>query len=517
MRRKAASASATTALFAIAVMVAATCLSVFYASPFARTWDEVDFALALQRYDLLAMQPHFPGYPYFILGGWLFHRWVNDPVQALAIFNSAMALSSAVPMALLAHRCTSGGVKSLLLPALVLTSPYLWLMAARPMSECAGMALLWWYLWSVRYAMDRPISLPRHMLALFMFGLLMGTRLSFFPFGLALLPLWMAIIEQEGGRLRRWGRLGFSAAMTVLFQLIWVAGLILSEGTLSGFWKLSFAFVAGHFSEWGGGVVSIPMPLGERLVRLLGLNLFESSLTGGSAVIGALLSLVALAPLASFAWRPLLTRGYHWSTNQKFMLWLAGCALLYALWALFGQNIEKPRHVVPVVAPLLLILYVAAVRTAEALSSERRTVQPQLRRIASGLINILLIVLISIQFVYGAQLQKQQAGEEPAVYQLHRYVSSQHEPLVLFTWEETRVLQYLGAAYDHQRIYTYGYFLAIAQAEPGRRVLLTDHVVQGFEDQGKPIRDHVKKMAEFKSALLFDPVYAEITLYEWIR
>nr|WP_232467183.1 hypothetical protein [Anoxybacillus flavithermus] len=43
-----------------------------YASPFAATWDEVDFALALDRYDLLAMQPHFPGYPYFIFGGCLF-------------------------------------------------------------------------------------------------------------------------------------------------------------------------------------------------------------------------------------------------------------------------------------------------------------------------------------------------------------------------------------------------------------------------------------------------------------
>ena len=107
--------------------------------------------------------------------------------------------------------------------------------------------------------------------------------------------------------------------------------------------------------------------------------------------------------------------------------------------------------------------------------------------------------------------------EEPAVYQLHDYVSSLQEPLLLFTWEETRVLQYLQADYDHQRIYTYGYFQALAGANPERRVLLTDHVVQGFAQQGKSVKEHVKQVAEFKSDPLFDPAYGHIILYEWVR
>ena len=129
------------------------------------------------------MQPHFPGYPYFILGGWFINQWINNPVMALSVFNTLAALSSAIPMFLLAHRLTGSGMKSLLLPALVLSSPYIWLMSSRPMSECAGMALLWWFLWSIRFAMDRPSSMLRHGLALLMFGFLMGTRLSFFPYG----------------------------------------------------------------------------------------------------------------------------------------------------------------------------------------------------------------------------------------------------------------------------------------------------------------------------------------------
>ncbi len=59
----------------------------YWASPYAATWDEVDFALALRRYDVLAMQPHFPGYPYFVLGGMAVHAFIANPAKALSILN----------------------------------------------------------------------------------------------------------------------------------------------------------------------------------------------------------------------------------------------------------------------------------------------------------------------------------------------------------------------------------------------------------------------------------------------
>ncbi|MDQ0872402.1 hypothetical protein QFZ77_001061 [Paenibacillus sp. V4I3] len=500
------------ALFAAAVIAGVTCLSIVYASPFARTWDEVDFTLALHRYDLLAMQPHFPGYPYFILGGWFINQWMNNPVKALSVFNTLAALSSALPMFLLANRLTGSGMKSLLLPALVLSSPYIWLMSSRPMSECAGMALLWWFLWSIRFAMDRPGSLLRHGLVLLMFGFLMGTRLSFFPYGLALVPLWHGIWQYGARGWRRWLRLGCSALTALWFQLLWIAGLVLSEGTLAGFWKLSVAFVEGHFSEWGGGVISTPIPLGERIYQLIGHNLLGSALLGGSVFIGLWLVIIVVA---AFIGRRFVSVSVQGNENRRYIFWLVGCAVLYTLWALFGQNIEKPRHIAPVVAPILLLMFAFIIRTAEGLrTSTHRT---RLLRIAPTSLYALLISLITIQVVYGAQLQKRQAVEEPAVYQLHDYVSSLQGPLLLFTWEETRVLQYLQADYDHQRIYTYEYFQAVAGANSERRVLLTDHVVQGFAQQGKSVKEHVKQLAEFKSDALFDPAYAHVILYEWVR
>lgn len=500
-------------LFAAVVIAGVTCLSLLYASPYVRTWDEVDFTLALHRYDLLAMQPHFPGYPYFILGGWIINRWMNNPVMALSVFNTFAAISSAIPMFLLAHRLTGSGIKSLLLPALILSSPYIWLMSSRPMSECAGMALLWWFLWSIRYAMDRPSSALRHGLALLMFSFLMGTRLSFFPYGLALVPLWYSLWRQGEKGLRRWLRLGGSALAAGLFQLIWVAGLVLSEGNAAGFWKLSLAFVEGHFSEWGGGVISTPMPMGERIIQLFGHNLLGSALFGGSILIGLCFGIMVV--MTWVLWRFAAVPKNPNKENRHYLFWLVSCAALYTLWALIGQNIEKPRHIVPVVAPILLFLFVNMIRIVDAVkASDHHT---RLRKIAPKLVYLLLVGFISVQVSYGAQLLKRQAIDEPAVYQLNDYLGSLQEPLILFTWEETRVLQYLQADYDHERIYTYGYFQSLAGANSDRRVFLTDHVVKGFAQQGRSVDDHLKKVAEFTSDPLFDPAYGNVILYEWVR
>ena len=61
-------------LFGLLCVVSWSVYSLLHISPFAASWDEVDFVLALDRFDLLAMQPHFPGYPYFVLGAMAVHR-----------------------------------------------------------------------------------------------------------------------------------------------------------------------------------------------------------------------------------------------------------------------------------------------------------------------------------------------------------------------------------------------------------------------------------------------------------
>jgi hypothetical protein len=395
-------------------------------------------------------------------------------------------------------------------------------MAARPMSECAGIAVLWWYLWSVRQAVEHPKSNSWHSLVLVLFGLLMGTRLSFFPFGAAILLLWADQYKLNADRRGRKLMLALSVMAASLIQLVWIVGLALSEGTLSGFWKLSIAFVKGHFSEWGGGIVSTNMPFGQRVVKLLGSNLIGDVLLSRSVVIGLFL-LLLLAAVFTGQW--LLRRRKSVPSdggllqqlelnNRRFTVWLITCIGLYLLWALFGQNIEKPRHISPVAGPLLLLFYAAAIRTSYSLWNMRGNAGKGFVAL-SMTISIVLSGLLITQLVHGAGLLRNQAEELPAVYQLHNYVSGLKPPIVLYTWEETRVLQYLQADYENRRIQTFNYFNALVADSSGKRVLLTDHVLHGFEQQDPRVRSQVTPIAEFKSNGLFDPVYANITLYEW--
>jgi hypothetical protein len=491
------------------------CSNLFFASLFVRSWDEVDFVLAVDRYDLLAMQPHFPGYPYFIAGAKLVHEWVTDPVQSLIIWNAALALSSALPITWLARRYiglapaiwTAVGIQSL---------PYLWLMGSRPMSECAGIAVLWWYLWSVRWAADRPQSNTRLGAVLLLFSILMGIRLSYFPFGIALVLLLIFQYTSLPDSRTRLRRLIMAIAAAGGAQFIWIAGLIQSEGTLQGFWKLSIVFVSGHFSEWGGGVADLNVPIVTRFVTLVTDHLIRDVWFSRSAAL-AVFYILFLALMGLGMWK--LRGGVgDSSSDRKFGKWLLACLIAYGVWVLLGQNIEKPRHIAPVAGPMLLVLYAAALRTAQLLSRASDGIRGwQWSKAVTAAIYLALAAIITVQFAVGAQLLKLQAEQKPAVYQLNEYMESLKQPLVLYTWEETRVLGYLEARYEHRKILTFDYFHSLAQTGTRQRVFLTDHVLEGFLQQHADAGLYVIPIAEFVSEDLFDPVYSRITLYEWMR
>ncbi|QGQ95588.1 nucleoporin-interacting protein [Paenibacillus psychroresistens] len=508
-------------LFALAILISSIYIRFAYASPFARSWDEVDFALALKRYDLLAMQPHFPGYPYFILGGMLVHSWVTDPIKALAFFNTLMTISSIIPILLLVRRYTDSW-KGLLFAALLLTSPSLWLISVQPMSEGAGIAIVWWFLWSIREALGHISSKAWALLPLFLFGLLMGIRVSFFPFGLGIILLWVAQYKQSTkSTLSKWSCIVSQLIIAGGFQLIWVAGITFAEGGPVGFFKLSMAFIKGHFTDWGGGVTSSSVPLGSRIVRFFADNFFWNSLFGHSFMVGFFLLLwlvvigIAVWGIKPIKFSQLIVEAIH-KPNGQFIIGLIICLGFYTGWALFGQNIEKPRHIAPIVGPLLLLMFLLAFRMA-AIIRDTQLRHNHIKKTLHAFIYLILIGLITTQLFYGTKLLQRQAEELPAVYQLNHYLSEQKEPFILYTWEETRVLQYLTAKYEHKQILTYGFFKAEAAAQTNRRVLVTDHVLKGFELQtGVSLRAHVKLLERFSSDSMFEPAYYDIDLYEWI-
>lgn len=464
------------------------CCMFRFASPYAGTFDSVDFALALSRYDLLAMQPHFPGYPYFILGGMLIHQFIDNPVQALGVFNVLMMVGAMVPVYLLCRRNCSR-IDSVLLVTVVMTASYVSVFVTQPMSEGAALAVLWWYFWSLQKAAESKKQLDK-ILPLFLFSILMGIRLSYLPFGFGIVLLWWNEWRQStsSGRIRK---IMLYIIILIVFQLIWIMGVAMTEDGIVGFMKLGISFAMGHFTEWGGTAVSDSnVPVYGRILHLIFTNLIWTGLSASSIIL-----LILYVSLVLFF---LLNKGYKKNSIHP---WVKVMGIIYFIWALFGQNVDKPRHILPLIGITMLFLLIP------------------LLKIKRKKISYLIICLLTLVQTYvGTELIKQQGTQPPATYQLATYLEqkSKTEQFIIYTWEEARIMDYLKSTYYYKEIFTYDYFLQDKNMYPNKKVYVTDHVLKGFEAQGMNIKNSVKKVAEFNSNQLFDPIYGEIILYEWI-
>lgn len=450
---------------------------------FAATWDQVDYSLALERFDIMAMQPHFPGYPYFILGGLFIHQFIENKAASLTVFNILFYFSTIFPIYKLARGYVSKS-SSFLITAMIYSSSYVLVTVNQPMSEGAGLAALWWFFWSIDRALRKKGPVV-NWLPLVIFSILLGIRLSYLPFGVALIYLFWKKWREKEFTLKQ---LCFQLIVALLLQLIWVGGLVFSEGSIKGFVKLSLAFTSGHFNDWGNTAVSSDQSVWDRVLTLLYTNVFWYGLSSLSIVIACLLIVIWLLGLTFF----------KWSIKTLSLAYLM--ALSYFIWALLAQNIEKPRHIVPVVLFMLFILFLSF-----------------LKKLTHPIIAAICVCLLLSNSINSIQMIKEQASEQPASYQLAEYARKMDKNSIIYTWEETRVLQYLEVPVTHKRILTYEVFLHDMTYYKNKQIYLTSKVVEGFSNQGNDLSGKIKKVKKFQSNPIYDPVYNEITLYEWIQ
>ncbi|MBS4212272.1 MULTISPECIES: hypothetical protein [Neobacillus] len=460
----------------------------YFLNPFASTWDQVDFSLAVNRFDLMAMQPHFPGYPFFILGGKILYPFLGNPAEALTMFNILAYASSLFPIYRLFRKFLPNHF-SWLATAIIFSQSYIVIMVNQPMSEGTALAVFWWFVWSLSLAMERHNS-SLILLPLGILSIMLGTRLSYLPFALGILLLFFW--KWKNGLLTV-KEAGYYALFGLVFQACWVVALIISEGSLTGFIKLSLAFTSGHFTDWGGAVETSEISFLKRSSIFLWDNILWTGIAAKEYIIAVIylclfimLGVSKGTQIGHEARKPLV--------NLIYLLFFS-----YFLWALLAQNIEKPRHILPLA--VLLIFYLCFQLFANRIP---------------WFITVLAVILLGFQTVKSVELLKTEAAELPAVYQMNAYIEKMNEPVILYTWEETRVLQYLHAPYTHKRINTYQLFQMETKYYQGRTVLLTDKVVKGFVSQGGSVKGKIKKLKSFKSRELYDPVYNEITLYKWI-
>jgi hypothetical protein len=450
---------------------------------FPSTWDQVDFVLALDRYDLLAMQPHFPGYPIFIFGGMLVHLFIENPSLSLSVFNGIITVSATLPMYLLARKYVDR-VSALTVTLVLQSSVYFMILVSQPMSEGSAIGVLWWFLWSLVIGLHNN-KIRYQLLPLVLFSILMGIRLSYLPFGVGLLFLWWFDYKRNKDSIR----LTLFIFLAVLFQMIWVVALIMTEGSLTGFIKLSMAFVSGHFTSWGGTVVDTHEPFFTRFYDLVINNIIYVGMFAKSTIL-----LIGFVGISIIALVKNKTKEAGIFLKKHYMM--LTLLLIYFSWNLFAQNVEKPRHSYPITL-LLLFIWLVSITGKHTL------------------LKWACMVLTVMQLVIGIPILKEQTEKNPAVYQTANYLAQKDEESVVYTWEETRVFQYLDVPFEHKRFYTYDLFLQDKKYNKNKKIYVTNHLIEGFKEQGIDVSDHLEEVKTFKSNELFDPVYDEITLYRW--
>ncbi|WP_458411906.1 hypothetical protein ACNQFZ_13740 [Schinkia sp. CFF1] len=455
---------------------------------YASTYDQVDFALALERYDLLAMQPHFPGYPYFILGGYFFHQWISDKAASLTLFNIIMYASAVIPIYRLS-RIKFSKPLSLLISALVYSAGYVILMVNQPMSEGAAVAVLWWYIWSI-YVADEKQNLWSKILPLLLLSVLLGIRLSYLPFSIGIvLPFY----KQWKNRKLEIKQIATLGLLAIFFQLLWVGAVAVTEGSLLGFMKLALAFTDGHFNDWGGTVASTNGSLLERAFKLIGINIIWIGTAVGSYLIAGMYIIYIFCILKAVHW-DILKKLKHNFLAQLLMVLISS----YFLWALFAQNIDKPRHIIPIVSLSLFCLFVVV-----------------LSKFQNRMMIAFSCVFLCIHAYHTISLLNEQVNALPATYQLADYLEKKGNQFVVYTWEESRVFTYLDEPFSYKEIYTYSKFLHDKSYYKNKEILLTDKVVEGFKSQGVDLTGRVEVVKKFSSNSLFEPVYNKIALYRW--
>ncbi|MBI4007831.1 MAG: glycosyltransferase family 39 protein, partial [Planctomycetes bacterium] len=325
-------------------------------------WDDVDFAFALHDYDITRYQPQFPGYPVYIFFCWLVSRVFSNDALALTLPGAIFGALTIMPLYSLAKEMFSREV-AVVTALLFIVNPLCWLQSEKPTSDSMGL----FFLMLSAQLLFSGLKPKRYSMAYFVtggivFALTLGIRLAYFPF----IAIWVfALIHicRQKGRVTAICSGVASLAFGISLWLIPMIHHVKFTNLLGN--ALSFTY--GHFTDWGGAVGTVSSGVGavrELPLRLLaflwcllcnGLGFWWHD-TSGTRLIPSVIILMAGVKT--------LTQSLRLNQQSIFVLLYM---IPYSVWVLFCQNLEKPRHVLPLVPILLICLSYGLVRISPSL------------------------------------------------------------------------------------------------------------------------------------------------------
>lgn len=299
--------------------------------------DSLRFAYAATDFDLVTLQPHFPGYPVFCFFLQLLTYITGKFSIAFSIIGGVSTFF-VIHYLLMLKQAAKWKMSSLLIAMLVFLNPMIWIMGNRYMPDLAGLAIAV----AAAYYFYKGREIRRsNLIFIFLAGLLAGTRLSYLP--VLLLPVIWSLIKRPA--------LLKQLAAGATGVLIWLVPMILDTGW-NKLVEIAMTHTDGHFNDWGGTIGTEPSWLQRALVFI------ESIVADGMGgmwegrhwsmlVFSVLASVLVLAAVFS---RPRAERSAE-------MMLLAASLFVYTIWVFFFQNIiYNPRHIMPLLIPLLLLM-----------------------------------------------------------------------------------------------------------------------------------------------------------------
>ncbi len=303
--------------------------------------DSLRFALGAIDYDIVRLQPHFPGYPVFMGAVRIFTLLGGSFGLAFALVGG-LSIFAMIVGALRFCNTRLDRPEGVLLAGLFFFNPMLWVMSNRYMPDLMGGAIVLWILYlTIR---DDHASRLRLYWGIALTGLLAGVRLSYLPF--VLLPLLIALFRTR--------REPTAIGVFILGILLWLTPMVLDTG-----WDELIAAAgkqtAGHFQDFGGTVTSVPDMEERRLAVLKGV--VADGFGGYWEHRGTIAVIITIGLLL------LLGRGAWWMFGRETdgLVITILSASIYIAWILLYQNVVyQTRHVLPLIPVVLTLAWAGA-------------------------------------------------------------------------------------------------------------------------------------------------------------
>lgn len=268
-------------------------------------WDSVNFALALDDFDVLRHQPHPPGYPIYVAAGKLAYRVLADHAAALTLV-SALAGGAIASMFYLIERRQNDWLMALCATLIMALSPLYWLQSGLALTDMFGMVFVLTFMLVEATTPATPRGQFARRIAC---GLIAGLSLGARPHLTLLIVLYWCLRGAPWASPIKVSDVLVTALALAVGIAAWLVPASLATGGPQAYWTATVGQFQWRLGRPGVSVLGTPITFDYWLAR--GLNLIGSvgqafapmHLTADHIARRAAISLLILAFYVVFAWR----------------------------------------------------------------------------------------------------------------------------------------------------------------------------------------------------------------------